>query len=340
MELNQLPEGHEGEQQRRTEFKDEAEKLAYDADNLIALAKRTLGKEKVSVRDALDFATRKGDDLEALRKAIAIRLKAKPAANESEVIGAKYVGFIDGLNLPEPDAEKLKEMVSDANYQKAVEAAQELDSKSAIPSKAQILEELMKWDKKKLKEICEIQVKPRVVIETNNSFDEQVDAMNEHKRYTAQDGQTQDDAYVNRGTDSPYINAPKSKKVVVSITDGEVHPPQLKGVSAKLGERRANVTKEYAKKGHKLPSKGAMAALYQMSLKEAEESGDNSQIIDNWEDGDGTVTLLDPSSLTKSALVAYSDFNFYYRQVVFGADSPDIGNDGARGRASVQVLEI
>lgn len=340
MELNQLPDGHEGEQQRRTEFKSPEEKLEYDADNLIAFAKRILGKNKVSVRDALDLATREDDDLEALQKAIAIRLKANPAANKIEVASSKYEIFIDGLNLSDADKEKLKEMVSDANYQKAVEAAQELDSGCKIPSKAQILEELMKWSPEKLKGICELQAKPRVVIETNNRFDEQVNCMNTNKYYTAQNGEPQDDAYVNKMTNSPYLNAPKPKNVVVSITDGEVHPPQLKGVSFRLEERRVHLTSEYAKKGHKLPSQSAMAALYQMSLKEAAKSGNWSQIIDNWENDNGTVTLLDPRTLTKSTLVAFSDFNSYARRVVFFAYDPDREFDFARGRASVQVLEL
>lgn len=333
MEFNKLPEGYEGPQKRRTEFKSPEEKQGYDADNLIALAQKISREKGIAVSPA-SLITRY-DDVAALSKAIAIRLKAKPAADENEIAGSKYETFINGLNLSEEDAKKLKEMVSDEKYQKAVIAAQELHPTCVIPSKAQILAELMIWSPNKLSEICKMQAKPRVVIETNNSFDEQVAGMNEHKHY-----ENQYDAYINRDTDSPYLNAPKSKKVVVSITDGEVHPPQLKGVSAKLGERRAHVTKEYAKKGHKLPSKGAMAALYQMSLKEAEESGDNSQIIDNWETDNGTITLLDPSTLTKSALVAYSNFLSRNLQVEFIADIPDLEGDRARGRASVQVLEL
>ncbi|MFA5821411.1 MAG: DUF4256 domain-containing protein [Candidatus Gracilibacteria bacterium] len=42
MELNQLPGGYEGQQKRRTEFESVEEKLAFDAQNLIALAKRSL----------------------------------------------------------------------------------------------------------------------------------------------------------------------------------------------------------------------------------------------------------------------------------------------------------
>ena len=77
MEFNQLPDGHEGPQKRQTEFASPEEKLGYDANNLIALAKDRLGKDKVSVREALDFATRDDDNLEDLRKAIAIKLKEK-----------------------------------------------------------------------------------------------------------------------------------------------------------------------------------------------------------------------------------------------------------------------
>jgi len=220
-----------------------------------------------------------------------------------------------------------------------MEAAKELKA-SKIPTKAQILKELMKWTPEQLKNICETQEQPRVVIESDQSFDDQIAAMNENKHYTAQNGDEQDDAYVSPANDTPYKNIPKSQKVKISITDGVVHPAQLKGVSARLGERRSHLTKEYAKKGMRLAGWGKMAALYQMSLMEAKETGDNGKIIDNWETGDGTETILEQEALTKSALVAYSDFYSRTRKVGFFAFGPGNEDEYARGRASVQVLEI
>jgi hypothetical protein len=258
---------------------------------------------------------------------------------ENPELNTKYQEFIENLGFSDVETEKLKEMVSDYNYQKAVEAAKELKA-SKIPTKAQILKELIKWTPEQLKNICETQEQPRVVIESDQSFDDQIAAMNENKHYTARNGNSQSDAYVSLANDTPYTNIPKSQKVKISITDGVIHPEQLKGVSARLGERRRRLTKEYAKKGMKLAGWGKMAALYQMSLMEAKETGDNGKIIDNCETGSGTVTILEQEALTKTALVAYSYFRSGSRQVAFNAYDPEFGNERARGRASVQVLEI
>jgi len=72
---NALPEGFEGEQKRKTEFDSAEEKLAYDADGLIALAKKTYSKKIVTVNEAFDLRSRQDDNPENLRRAIAMKLK-------------------------------------------------------------------------------------------------------------------------------------------------------------------------------------------------------------------------------------------------------------------------
>lgn len=72
---NDLPEGFEGEQKRRTEFESLDEKLSYDADGLIALAKKTYKKGIVTVGEVVDLATRSEDNVNNLRRAVAIKLK-------------------------------------------------------------------------------------------------------------------------------------------------------------------------------------------------------------------------------------------------------------------------
>ena len=72
---NDLPEGFEGEQKRRTEFESLDEKLSYDADNLIALAKERYRKEIVTVGEVVDLATRGEDNVNELRRAVAIKIK-------------------------------------------------------------------------------------------------------------------------------------------------------------------------------------------------------------------------------------------------------------------------
>lgn len=85
MALNQLPEDYDeanlGPQKRRTEFESEEAKLAYDADNLIALAQK-ISREKGIAVSPESLITRADDDVNALRRAIAIQLKAKPKAKE------------------------------------------------------------------------------------------------------------------------------------------------------------------------------------------------------------------------------------------------------------------
>ena len=73
---NDLPEGFEGEQKRRTEF-DSAEKtLSYDARGLIAKAKKEYKRRIVTVADAYDLRSRNDDhNSEELRRAIAIEIK-------------------------------------------------------------------------------------------------------------------------------------------------------------------------------------------------------------------------------------------------------------------------
>lgn len=62
---------------RRKAYESELGELQYDAKNLIALAKAKYNREDVTVSDALDLATRKNDNLEALRKAIAVEIKGE-----------------------------------------------------------------------------------------------------------------------------------------------------------------------------------------------------------------------------------------------------------------------
>ena len=131
MAFNQLPDGHEGPQKRRTEFASPEEKLEYDANNLIALAKDRLGKDKVSVRDALDFATKDDDNLEDLRKAIAIKLKKKspdaveaaPAEAEKELSPEQKTGFFATLEKRITNQQERYKDIQWPSVKNALEAA-------------------------------------------------------------------------------------------------------------------------------------------------------------------------------------------------------------------------
>lgn len=329
-EFNQPPEGFEGKQKRRTEFASIEEKLQYDAKNLIAMARAKYGRDNVTVRDALDLASRKDDDIEALRKVIAIETKTKP----------QYEQFIDGLNLIDGDKEKLKEMMSPASYERAVATAKEDTPQCTPPTHAQIAKELMGYSEERLRDICEMMEKPTLLIVTPKGLDERLLTMNEHKHYTSADNKSQKDAHCDTSSSSPYKNAPKASKGKVSIVNGIVHPKQLTRVLTKLGARRTHLTQTYAAKGMRNVDKDEMATLLQQSLREAKAANDNSLIVDNGESGYGTVTILDSDSLTESSFVAYAGFDSVYRRVSFACHNPVDGNGYARGRASVQVMEF
>lgn len=266
-------------------------------------------------------------------------MEEKQAVEACEGPRSEYDAFIDGLNFPEADAMKLKEMMTEANYKIAVETARELKA-SRIPTYGQIIAELMTFTPERLKDICEEVERPTIVIDPDRSFDENIASMDENKHYTSADGKPQEDTHVYRGPNSPYNNLKKRTKVNVGITDGIPHPEQLTGVSSGLRARRDHLIAKLEAKNMRLIGANEMTGLLQQSLKRAEEAGDNSLIVDNWKNGEGTVTILDPSDLTDSTQVAYSGFTPYNRLSYFGVRNPDVEGGIARGRAWVQVLEI
>lgn len=338
MKFNQLPDGYDatrlGPQKRKTEFKSKGRKLTYDATNLIAKARmsfQTVGVEIASREQILMAiqiivgASRKDYD-KALEGAINAILDTQERKAEPEQAGT--------------DKEKLKAMMSSESYQKSVAAAKEMDPTGRIPTHEQIIAELMKYSPERLGEICEMMEKPTLLIVPATSFDEKLNAMNANKHYTSADGKAQEDLFIDKRIGSPYLEVPRKKKGRVSIVDGVVHPAQLAGVSPELYERREHLTAKFGAKNMRNIGGDEMAVLLQQSLIEAEETHDNSKIIDNWESGTGTVTILDPGSLTNSTSVAFTDFDSNARRVDFFCGNPDGEDDSARGRASLQVMEF
>ncbi|MBI5754576.1 hypothetical protein HZA40_05580 [Candidatus Peregrinibacteria bacterium] len=369
MELNQLPADYDAEklgpQKRQTKFDSPEAKLAYDAKTLVVKARESLkemGIENASNEQVVaaiklivgshrkDFNKALPDTEQTLEAAVISKLYTKEEqarlaqAKAREGVRAKYETFIDGAKLTRSDVLKLKEMMSEVNYMLAVETARELKA-SKIPSYEQIVTELMTYTPARLRDICTMMEKPELVIESDQSFHDIVQAMDENSHYTAADGQLQDNTYVYGESNSPYRNLNKPGKVKASIVDGVVYPKQLERVFTRLGERRNHLTAKYADKEMKHISAKGQASLLQQSMKRAQAASDNSLIVDNWEklakeNITGTITLLDPSELTESAFVAYSLFSSFYRQANFNASNPNFEDVYARGRASVQVLEI
>ncbi len=72
--------GNENRERRRTGFESRQEELGHHAKSLLQLARDKYGRADVTVSDALDLATREDDDIEGLRRAIAIEIKGEPEA--------------------------------------------------------------------------------------------------------------------------------------------------------------------------------------------------------------------------------------------------------------------
>ncbi len=82
MEFNQPPDSFEGEQKRQTEFESGDAKLAFDAKNLIGIARAQFEKTGVKM-NPIAFAHRADDDMEALMAAIAKEQNAVNPAVEA-----------------------------------------------------------------------------------------------------------------------------------------------------------------------------------------------------------------------------------------------------------------
>ncbi len=82
MKFNQLPDGDGTPQKRRTEFGSLDEKLAYDARNLLTIARKTYQRSMVTLQDAFNCRRRMDDENEnnpvALKRAIAMEILNDP----------------------------------------------------------------------------------------------------------------------------------------------------------------------------------------------------------------------------------------------------------------------
>jgi hypothetical protein len=95
---NALPEGFEGEKRRKTEFGSAEEKSGYDADGLIALAKKTYSKKIVTANEAFDLRSREDDNPEDLRRAVAMKLKNPEFVEIDERLQSLVVEPINALS--------------------------------------------------------------------------------------------------------------------------------------------------------------------------------------------------------------------------------------------------
>jgi len=242
-----------------------------------------------------------------------------------------------GTDSLERNKAKLFELVSMESFNLALAAAKELDPKLQLPDDArvQIIEKIIQLSPERVQEICGEMQKPTLIIIPANTFEKKIKQMNKNTHYENQNG-----AYVADGSDEPFRKVVTIDKVRVCIVEGIPHPKQQEDAPLALGKRRIHEIERLASKNMKLAGVHGVATLLQQSLIEAEQTGDNGKIVDNWEDGNETETILNPEELTDSPYVAYARFLSNLRQARFSYYIPYFEGDNIRGRALVQVLEF
>lgn len=234
-----------------------------------------------------------------------------------------YKLHINALELPEADKTKLLEMISPENYNLAVQAATEVGNTQALPTLEQVEAELMKLTPERLKEICEMMEKPTLLMVPNGRFEYKAANMTKKRQpHVIQN------VAVYKGDNNPYDVVVVMDKGTVSIVDGVTNPKQLDGVTDQIGPRRKYLTEQYTAKNLKHISAHEYATLIQKSSIEGE-------VIDTQ-----TITILEPSTLTESPLVAGAYFKSSNKRVHFDCSGAERHIDNLRGRASMQVMEF
>jgi len=228
--------------------------------------------------------------------------------------------------------EVLQEALTEEKFRLAIETAKQMDPDKDIPEdlRERYLAELNSWSPERIAEVLSEMEKPTLNIVTANSFEEKVAQMNRNKHY-----EDQNDVYVAQGDDEPYHAVKSPKKARAYLDDGMPKKKQIKGAPITLEARREFELKRTGDKNLDLVGPHRSASLIQQSLIEAEQTGDNSKIIDF-----DTATVLNPKNLTGSKFVAYADFPPDSREVRFDSYNPYYEDGSIRGRASVQVLEF
>lgn len=365
MELNKFPpeldDRNGAAQKRRTQFYSEKSKFAYDAGNLISIARdnlRTNGVESASRDELLSeiqatVESRRKDFNDSLIGSINRNLDEEEQQGtliqESLFRGefrTEFESFINDSELSETDRAKLLEMVSDKNYLNAVETAKEMNA-SKIPTYEQIIGELIKLGAEELRVICETMEQPKLLIVADQRLDENIAAMDANKHLYSNSGDPQSNAVVtaHSPSHSPYRTLPTPRKVKVSIVEGIVSPKQLGETSKDLESEMEKVTAAFAERNMRHIDVNEMATLLQQSLREAEAAEDNSLVVDSgiYEKGknirNSTRTLINPDSLCPSSLIATASF-INGGGVFFYASVPHETAARAVGRASKTLLEI
>ena len=331
--------------------------------NVPANATRDELKEllQATVETGADSVDAVHDRFEKIRGAIGE--KEKYAAEPGTDTENKFRKYINNFDLPADGKQKLLEMITVKNYERAVQAASELDPGCRIPPMAQITAEIKKYDSDKLKDICEMIEKPKLVIVPNNSFNDKVGALNMNKHYVwspSSDtyklylwlaGKPHKDVCMAFNTEigwpSPYNNVPKASKSKVIITDATPHPKQLKKLSEKLAETLMYLSSLYTPKGMRNIGGDEFAVLMQQSLIESAEINDSGCIIDyndhitksGRKNKPWTYTLLDPGSLTPMDLQPLAEFDTDPMGIGFRARQ-SMGKGWVRGRPTLTVMEF
>ncbi len=267
-------------------------------------------------------------------------MKLKEEVNPS----FKYNQIVNRLTLS-PDAtlnknlqEKLLEMVSEKNYNEAVATAKELDPMVKVPTRKEIIKNLLDLGFKKLEKIATIMSKPELMIVPNKSIDEMKEAMNANPHYDNQTG-----AYFPEN----YGWSGRPGKVSVCVVDMVQYSPVVSG--QKPDEQRNDeqlriCEKYFSDNGMSLISDTQYATGMQKSLrtyaqaKTIGESNPEKHILDFRGRPQYTASMFNQEHNTAIKKVAFGDFDTNFYKIEFRLDKPDYRFDHLRGRGVAQVM--
>jgi hypothetical protein len=297
-------------------------------------------KTRLQIQKA-EAAARKTAQLEAAEREEALIIREKMCAEVEETLKPHYYeywDYIDQLPLSKDEKKVLVGIITPEAYLTAVSVAKMQNPDAKIYTVQEIVEKMKSLEIEQLKEICRTINDPRLGIVPDGDFREKVrSADNELKGQKlgiipAGDVRqyiTIDDTIIDEDPDSPWYNPPSMEKPKIVIVGlGDYNPPSPSQYATLAEERDASIA-ILKEKGMHLAGKDeyltAMLLSFVLVLrkKNSMSSSEKSyylcdsmhEILDlgrgSMRIGPvGTVTYIDPESLTKSSNVVGGYFGF------------------------------
>ncbi len=291
---------------------------------------RTLEVQKKQYDDAYNIALAKGDFSDL--KVLMFGLKTGIKELRDELIAMYLSQF----------PPKLREALTEENYNEALATAREFDPSIKAPSREVIIKKIAKFGAEKLANIDAVMGKPALIITpANQSLREMKERMDMHKYID-----NQKDAFL--ADDDPWSEG--KQYVGASIVDVEQYPELIPGRKGGDGSFLRNdeqlrvCEKYFRERGMRLIHDYEYAVAMQRSLraykkaKEEDDEDPEKYIPDYFGAPQVTFTVFYQEHNVMINKVAVGGFGPGDRGVRFGWDSPGFQDGFLRGRGAVQVI--